>query len=307
MEEFNNLITEIRNLESAGVLLQLIQFIIWALFILILAWLLQKVISRTITENMIRYRTKKAVRLFSYFLIIVLAIVSFTGKLQYLTITIGLISAGIAFALQEVVLSVAGWISIFGSSIYKPGDRIEINNIKGDVIDIGITKTTLMEIGDWVSSDNYNGVIVQVSNAFVFKSAVRNYSTDFPFVWDEINIPIKYGSDVRMAYHIMQEVTKKSLADYAKFAKVEWQRMVNKYLIEDAIIQPTVAMTLNDNWIEYNIRYIVDFKKRRLTKHELFIDLYEAIEKTEGKVTMASATFELTGMPPIDVKINKQK
>ncbi|MBK8501669.1 MAG: mechanosensitive ion channel [Saprospiraceae bacterium] len=296
---------ELRNLDSAGVLLPFVQFIIWTLFILFLTWLLQKLISRTITENMIRYRTKKAVRLFSYFLIIILAIVSFTGKLQYLTITIGLITAGIAFALQEIVLSVAGWIAIFSSSIYKPGDRIEINNIKGDVIDIGITKTTLMEIGDWVSSDNYNGRIVQVSNAFVFKSAVRNYSTDFPFVWDEINIPIKYGSDVKLAYQIMNDVAKKSLTEYARFAKVEWQKMISKYLIEAANVEPTIAMTLNDNWIEYNIRYVVDYKRRRLAKHDLFVDLYEAIDQTKGKVTLASATFELTGIPEIDVRLSK--
>ena len=239
----------------------------------------------------------------SYFLILVLAIVSFTGKVQYFTISIGLISAGIAFALQEVILSVAGWVAIFGSGIYKPGDRVEINNIKGDVIDIGITKTTLMEIGEWVSSDNYSGRIVQVSNSFVFKSAVRNYSTDFPFVWDEINLPIKYGSDPKLTFQLIQEVTTRELSSYVEFAQRHWKGMVNKYLIEDANVEPSVSMTLNDNWIEYNIRYVVDYKKRRMTKHALYTGLHQAINDSNGQVAIASTTFELTGVPPINVKV----
>ena len=78
-----------------------------------------------------------------------------------------------------------------------------MNGVKGDVIDIGITKTTLMEIGNWVSGDNYSGRIVQISNSFIFKGSVHNYSTDFPFVWDEINLPIRYGSDIVLAKEII--------------------------------------------------------------------------------------------------------
>jgi len=99
-----------------------------------------------------------------------------------------LLTAGITITLQELILSVAGSFYIFLLGVYKPGDRIEINNIKGDVIDIDSIYTTMMEIGEWVSSDNYSGRIVKLSNAFVFKGPVYNYSKDFPFVWDEFNL-----------------------------------------------------------------------------------------------------------------------
>ncbi|MDH5414040.1 MAG: mechanosensitive ion channel family protein [Flavobacteriaceae bacterium] len=219
MIEFDKFISDFKNWESSGFFLQLAQFLLWTFLILLLSWLIRKAINKSISDNSARYSIKKIVSLSSYILIILLMIISFSGKVQYFTISIGLISAGIAFTLQEVILSVAGWFAIFGSNIYKPGDRIELNGIKGDVIDISITKTTLMEIGQWVKSDNYSGRIVKISNAFVFKSAVHNYSTDFPFVWDEMDLPIKYGSDINLANQIVTDIANNSLADYAGFAK----------------------------------------------------------------------------------------
>lgn len=302
----DSLIQNFKNWLSSELLLQFAQFILLAASILLLAWLARKGINRTISDNFIRYRLKKVARLTSLLLITLLAIVTFTGKVQYFTITIGLFSAGLAFALQEVILSIAGWFAIFGSNMYKPGDRIEINGVKGDVIDIGVTKTTLMEIGEWVKSDNYSGRIVQISNSFVFKGPVHNYSTDFPFVWDEIDLPIKYGSDIQLANQIILDAARTSLSGYADFAKTHWKNMVGKYLIENAYVEPSLAMKLTDNWIEFNLRYVVDYKKRRMTKHQLFTDIYDAIIKTEGKVVLASATFEIVGVANLNIDQGKK-
>jgi small-conductance mechanosensitive channel len=306
MNEIEKIVQEFKNLESSELLIQIAQFVIWALFIIFLTWLVRKAIIKTVEDNAIRYRAKKIARFVSYALIFLLAIITFTGKVQYFTITIGLISAGLAFALQEVILSVAGWIAIFSSNIYKTGDRIEINNVKGDVIDISITKTTLMEIGEWVDSDNYSGRIVQVSNAYIFKGAVYNYSTNFPFVWDEINLPIRYGSDIHLANELILNTAKVTLANYATFAKEHWKKMVKNYLIENAQVEPTLTLKLTDNWIEFNLRYVVDYKKRRITKDKLFKDIYSAIKKTNKKVTLASTTFEIVGIPDVSVDLKKK-
>ncbi|REE83196.1 mechanosensitive ion channel-like protein [Lutibacter oceani] len=307
MDELNKIIQDFKSWESSELIIKFSQFIIWLLVILLISWLIRKSIAKKISDNSTRYRIKKLVRIGSYVLIIILIIILFTGNFQYFTVSIGLISAAIAFALQEVVLSIAGWFAIFGSNMYKPGDRININNIKGDVIDIGITKTTLMEIGDWVSSDNYNGRIVKISNSFVFKGAVHNYSTDFPFVWDEINLPIKYGSDINIANKIIQESANIYLSKYTDFAKEHWKLMVNKYLIEDAIVESTLTLKLTDNWIEFNLRYVVDYKKRRVTKNAIFTKILDEISKTNGKVLLASATYEVVGIPPINVEISNKK
>ena len=304
MENLNEFIQSFKFDESNALLLVLLHFALWTCLILFVSWILRKSINKKVTDNATRYRVKKIISLVSYALIILLTIISFTGKVQYFTVSIGLISAGIAFALQEVILSTAGWFAIFSTNIYKPGDRIEINGVKGDVIDIGVTKTTLMEIGEWVNSDNYSGRIVQISNAFIFKGSVHNYSSDFPFVWDEINLPIKYDSDISLAKEIILTEAENSLTTYAEFAKKHWQHMVQKYMIEDAIITPTLTLKLTDNWIEFNLRYIVDYKKRRLTKNNLFSNIYNKINSTKGKISLASATFEVVGIPDLNI-INK--
>lgn len=307
MTEIDRLINELKSWESSDLLLQLAYFLVWTIFILLATWLIRKGINRTIEDNAVRYRAKKVARLTSYVFIILLAIITFTGKVQYFTIAIGLISAGFAFALQEVILSVAGWVAIVGSHIYKPGDRIEINKVKGDVIDIGITKTTLMEIGEWVNSDNYSGRIVVVSNSFVFKGAVRNYSTDFPFVWDEINLPIHYGSDIQLADQIILHIAQATLTDYASYAEEHWKHMVRKYLIENANVEPTLTLKLTDNWVEFNLRYVVDYKKRRMTKDKLYRDIITSINKTNGKVSLASTTFEIVKVSDIKVDLSDKK
>ena len=122
----------------------------------------------------------------------------------------------------------------------------------------------MMEIGQWVSSDNYSGRIVKLSNAFVFKGPVYNYSQDFPFVWDEFNIPIRYGSDVDMAKQIVISVAQEHLSEYVKESISEWKGVVDKFYIEDAQVDPTLAITMTDNWIQFNLRYIVDYKKKKI-------------------------------------------
>jgi len=283
----------------------LVRFVLWTVFILFLAWFARKMIQRTTSDQILLYRSRKITRYLSYFLIFLLAIFTFIGEIKYFTIAIGIMSAGVALALQEVILSIAGWIAILTSNMYKTGDRIEINQIKGDVIDIGITRTTLMEIGVWVSSDNYSGRIVQVSNAFVFKGTVHNYSTDFPFVWDEINLPVRYGSDLVIAEKIIRQTAEENLMDYTEIAKEEWKHMVKKYLIENANVEPTLTLKLTDNWIEFNFRYVVDYKKRRITKDKLYQEIHRQFQINEPKVKLASATFSLVDMPDVNVNFNK--
>ena len=172
----------------------------------------------------------------------------------------------------------------------------------GDVIDIDSIYTTMMEIGEWVSSDNYSGRIVKLSNAFVFKGAIDNYSQDFPFVWDEINLPIRYGGDLKRAKSIVRNTADELLSDYVKQSITQWQTVVKKYYIEDAIVEPTLALKLTDNWIEMNLRYIVDYKKRRTTKHLRSEAIEQKIRATEGAVELAATTFEVVRIPGVKLE-----
>lgn len=278
--------------------------LLWLIIIVFAISFLRKLLKRRIEDNTIRYKAQKGIEIIGYVLITLLFLISFTlDDVKDYTIIIGLFTAGLTFTLQELILSIAGSFYIFFVRVYKPGDRIEINGIKGDVIDIDSIYTTLMEMGEWVSSDNYSGRIVKISNAFVFKGPIKNYSMDFPFVWDEFNILITYGSDIELAKKLVLQTAQEQLSEYVKNSKAKWSALVERYYIENATLDPTIAVRLTDNWIELNLRYITNYKLRRITKHNLYESIEQEIRQTDGKVILASTTLQLLKIPEVDVTI----
>ncbi|MBS4539520.1 mechanosensitive ion channel family protein [Clostridium sp. D2Q-11] len=266
----------------------------------------KKNLNKYIKENDNRYKTKKVINILGYIIAIILIVLIFIDDIRGVTITLGVASAGIAFALQEVIVSIAGWVAILTGNIYKAGDRVEVGGIKGDVIDLGVLRTTIMEVGQWVNGDLYNGRIVRVANSFVFKQPVFNYSANFPFLWDEIKIPIKFGGDYLYAKDTINNVAEEIIGDYAREAEKQWKVMVRKFRIENASTKPMVTMIATDNWVEYTLRYVVDYRKRRYTKDLLFTRILEEVHKSGDRIELASATFDLVGLPKLDVNYNKK-
>ncbi len=268
---------------------------------------LSRSLPRYIQDSDARYRIRKVIVFIGYFCILLYITIVFSDRLGRLTVVFGVIGAGVAFALQEVITSFAGWVAISLGQFYKPGDRVQLGGIMGDVIDISILRTTLMECGNWVKADLYNGRIVRIANSFVFKEPVFNYSGDFPFVWDEITVPVKYGSERALARDIFQRVVDEVVDNYVTDAKAEWKSMVHKYLIEEQKIEPAVTLAANDNWLEFTIRYVVDYKRRRTTKDRLFTQILDEIDKTDGRVAIASTTFHLVETPVFDVRLTERR
>ena len=283
-----------------------LKLLLWVAVIIVATGLLRKLAKRRIENNTYRYKTQKFIEIVGYILIAMVVIMFATlDSVKDYTLIIGLFTAGITFTLQELILSVAGSFYIFSVRVYKPGDRIELNGITGDVIDIDSIYTTLMEIGEWVTSDNYSGRIVKISNAFVFKGPIKNYSMDFPFVWDELDLYVTYGSDIELARTIILKEANEYLHDYTENSKAQWAAMVARYYIENAKIEPSVALTLTDNWMQLNLRYITDYRLRRSTRQELFQRIDTAVRQSSGKVTLASRTLQLLKIPEVDVRVSR--
>lgn len=286
----------------------------WHNPILILAWiviiwlvgrLIKSQISNVNLGNNVQYSAKKAVTFGSYVFFLLVVAVIYSSELGGFTVALGVAGAGIAFALQEVIASFAGWLALLVGNFYKPGDRVQLGGIRGDVIDIGILRTTLMETGQWVDGDLYNGRVVRIANSFVFKEPVFNYSSDFPFLWDEIKVPVRFGSDVERARSICNKVVTEVTSDFTKKAAASWALMTKQYRVENARTEPMVTLMANDNWIEFTLRYVVNFKRRRITKDQLFTAILNEVQQTAGTVQMASATFELTAWPNLSVHMKQ--
>jgi len=282
-----------------------IMLLIWLIVIWGIGKIVRIQITRSDLDNIVSYKAKKAVTFGTYVLFVFTIIILYSSSLSGFSIALGVAGAGIAFSLQEVIASFAGWLALLFGNFYKPGDRVQLGGIKGDVIDIGILRTTLMEMGDWVDGDLYNGRIVRIANSFVFKEPVFNYSSDFPFLWDEIKVPVRYGSDYEVARALFNKVALSVTKDYSDEASITWSKMTKKYRIEKASTAPIVTLIATDNWIEFTIRYVVNFKRRRITRDQLYTVILREIEDTAGKVQMASATLAITSVPSLDINFIK--
>lgn len=239
------------------------------------------------------YFTKKIVMNTIYMIIFLIFLFTFSDRVSGVYTTLGLAGAGVTFALREVIVSFAGWFAILFGDFFKVGDRVLLGGIKGDVIDLGVLRTTIMEMGDWVQGDQYNGRIVRVANSFIFTSPVYNYSAHFNFVWDEIHIPIRFGSDVKLVKKIMNKVAEEVLGDVSALAKEAWYDMRRKFKLEDASLEHRVFMKFDDNWIEFSLRYVVDIKNRRTITDLLYTKLLEEILLYKDSIELASQTIEL--------------
>lgn len=267
---------------------------IGVLIIVIVAQLIKKGLNKTVKGNDNKYKARKAVGLISYIFMIALVLFVYSDKLGNIGVALGVAGAGIAFALQEIIVTLAGWLNIMIAGTVTVGQRVKIGDIKGDIIDIGVMRTTIMEVGDWINGDLYNGSIVSLGNSFVFKEKVHNYSAEYPFLWDEINVPIRTESDYKKAKEVFTKVLNDICGDYATQSQAQWSDLSNKYKVEDAQVQPMVSLKFDESWITFTLRYIVDYKKRRTTKDLIYTRLLDEIANYNDIIMIAAATIEVT-------------
>ncbi len=284
---------------------RLVASLIAILLVVILVRVVQRGVGRYVGDSELRYRLRKLITFGGYLAAILAVSVVFSDRLGGLTVAFGVAGAGIAFALQETIASVAGWLAVSFGAYYRVGDRVQLGGTKGDVIDIGMLRTTLMECGAWINGDLYTGRIVRVANSFVFKEPVFNYSADFHFLWDEVVVLVRYGSDLATARTIFEEVLDEVSGEYARRAEVEWEKMVRKFMIEKAQVAPMVTMVTKEAGVEFTLRYAVDFKKRRSTRDQVCSRILERFAETNGGVELATSTsIELVDLPRVKVQVD---
>jgi len=276
--------------------------LILSLAVVVLTWIAYHIVARVL-----RQRVKDTTHMHTLRMLLrnalmfgsaVIVLLIWLGLGSNFTVAMGILGAGIAFASQEVIGSFAGYLNIVTGGIYRIGDRVRIGNVVGDVMDIGILRTTVMEIGEWVKADQYTGRIVTVANRAVFADPVHNYTQHWGYLWDEITVPVTYASDWQRAAEIMlhhgQEYTQELHAD----AEVRLKRMLDRYPLQRTSVEPTIYLTMTDNWIEVTLRYIVEAGERRRIRADLNQELLQHFQ-IEPNITVASTTVEIVGLPPL--------
>jgi small-conductance mechanosensitive channel len=259
--------------------------------------LLEMRLPRRFGQADARYRVRKFLVFSGYVTILLFVAILFEDRLGRLSVAIGVAGAGVAVALQDVLASIAGAFSIGFSKLYTAGDRVQIGDTRGDVIDVGLLRTTLMEIGNWVNGDLYSGRIVRVPNSMVLKGSVFNYSQGFGFIWDEIKVLLTTTSDCRLAREMLLRVAKEAVGEYLVEAQKSWKTVVDNYRSANPALEPTVALVVNGGSLEFTVGYVVDYTKRSAMKDQLFTKIVEEVASSNGRFEWASSGVTVINQP----------
>ncbi|HEY6226551.1 MAG TPA: mechanosensitive ion channel family protein [Verrucomicrobiae bacterium] len=229
-----------------------------------------------------RFNLKRIVRLVTALVVVFIVISVLFVNWYAAVVSLGLISLILGFALQTPISSFIAWIYILARAPYRVGDRIEIGDVRGDVIDVSYLDTTLWEVGGrHLSGDHPSGRVIKFPNTNVFSTPVINYSWPlFPYIWNEIKFNIAYESDIEFVAATMQSIAEKEVGESMMDKVVLFRNLLAKTPVDHLNVKerPTVTFRVSDNtWLEATVRYLVDPKeagqvKTRLTK-KLLLEL----------------------------------
>lgn len=245
---------------------------------LVLGWLraaLARVVSNRIEDTDRRYAVLKGIGV-SYTVVLLIALVRIWLNASGLGTYLGILSAGLAIALQAPILNLAGWLFIQMRRPYGVGDRVEIGSGLGDVIDIRVFTTTLIEVGNWVEADQSTGRIVHIPNGWVFKHKVSNYTEGFPYIWNEIPVTVTFESDWKAAKKILLAVADKHSSHLTELARKAIRQGTAKYRLHYPTLTPSVWTSVADHGITLTIRALTDARQRRADTTAIWEDVLDA-------------------------------
>jgi small-conductance mechanosensitive channel len=248
--------------------------------VLLLLWVLRQftvhVVNRQTTDVATQYRWRKV----STYLV-GLAGLFLVGRIwvpgmRSLATFLGLVSAGLAIALQDPVANLAGWAFIMWRRPFGVGDRIQIGDHAGDVIDVRIFQFTLLEIGNWVDADQSTGRILHVPNRSVFTQVLANYSRGFAYIWNEIPVLVTFESNWQKAKSILQAVADEHAGDMDTAVRERVQQAARRFMIFYPTLTPTVYTRVCASGVELTIRYLCKPRRRRATEQAIWEDVLRA-------------------------------
>jgi small-conductance mechanosensitive channel len=287
--------------------------------IIVVSWLLQTLMRVTLrgnAEKHVSFWARQIVRLLGIIAVIVGVIEIWHPDAKSAGGAIGLITAGVAIALQRVITSFAAYLIILRGKIFNVGDRITIGGVRGDVIALDFMQTTVLEIGEtpgeqhdapsvWITARQYTGRMIRVTNDKIFDSPVYNFTRVFPYLWEEMQLPISYKDDRREAERILLEVGHKHTDEIVREAKPHIEKLVKEYrLATMPEIEPHVYMRLTDNWVNLSLRFLIPIEGGRKIKDAMSRDLIDGLDA--AGIGIASGTYEIVGMPKLEVQVENR-
>lgn len=252
---------------------KLIATLALAILFLCLRFIALRTLFRRIHDTKSLYQWRKTITYVTAILaILVIGSIWFQGFASVSTF-LGLLSAGLAVALQDPIVNLAGWLFIIIRRPFEVGDRIQVGEHRGDVIDIRIFQFTLMEVGNWVDADQSTGRVIHIPNGKVFREAQANYSKGFQYIWNEIAVLVTFESDWKKAKIILVDIAQRHAEHLSKAAETKLKEAARKFMILYTHLTPMVYTKVADCGVLLTIRYLCEPRKRRSTEQDIWEDV----------------------------------
>ena len=275
-----------------------IEKIIVSLLIIFILWSIRYIVIRIVihrTEDIRnRYIWQKTTKYITFILGIMLIARLWFEAMHDITTFLGLLSAGIAIALRDVIANIAGWVFLVWVRPLGTGDRIQIGSHAGDVIDISLFNITLMEIGNWVDSDQSTGRIIKIPNGLIFIEAVANYSKGFQYIWNEIPVLLTFESNWKKAKSILMDIVQKHAEHLSQKAAERVTEASLRFMIvySKDKLTPIVYTSVRDCGVLLTIRYLCQPRRRRGTEQVIWEDILQAFSECDD-IDFAYPTWRL--------------
>ncbi|MBT8382781.1 MAG: mechanosensitive ion channel [Ignavibacteria bacterium] len=247
--------------------------------IIFIRFLLVKLVIHKIDDLNQRYQWRKFSLYISVFIILLFLAFNWLGLIGSVGTFLGLMTAGIAIALKDPLVNMVAWLFILIRQPFRVGDRIQIGDQAGDVIDIRIFQFSLIEIGNWVDADQSTGRVIHIPNGIVFTTPQSNYTTGFEQIWHEIPILITFESDWKKVKKILTDILNKHAMHITDSAERQIKAAAKKFLIYYTKLTPIVYTTIKDSGVLLTMRFLCDPRKRRSTEEIILEEVLEEFGK----------------------------
>ncbi len=241
--------------------------IVLSVFVFLFVWITRLVINRFIIDKLVDYKERyfwgKTLKTVTVIIALIILSRIWFGIFESVGTFIGLLSAGLAIAFKDLLVNIGGWLFITIRKPFKIGDRIQINNVTGDVIDLRLFQFSVIEVGNWVDADQSTGRIIHIPNGLVFTEWQANYTEGFEYIWDEMPVLLTFESDWKKAKKILTDVVNDKTVSLTAEAEKQINDASKKFMIFYKTLTPIVYTSVKDSGVLLTMRYICNVKKRR--------------------------------------------
>lgn len=274
---------------------KLVLFLALAAVFYLLAHVARRQVGRQIEDVNRRHTIRKGISRAYIVLVFLFGVALFAESLTGLGTVLALVIAGVAVALQDVLKSVVGWLYISSRAGIQVGSRVQVEGVMGDVVDIGVLKTTLVEVGNLVYGFQSTGRLVTVPNFSMLSSTVFVSGTYNPFLWQEIKFMVTYESDWERAEAVLREIAGEIHAEIAPGLERDFRRLERRFAFKYGTLTPIIYVVAAGSGVELVVRFLTHFRRRRGGADRLTRRVLKAFA-TEPNVELAYPTYRMYHM-----------